>query len=204
MVSVLDNVQQLIEQGEKLTWDNFSTKNERGYPNGLSADWLVWTHHVSEAVNEIKGAKIAEAINSGLVTRLIGNGQDKFDFASNSIVNGLKAAQRVYSNQIPASDRVVSLGHNSPEQSRALEKIDEIVAAVQESNDFPGDEEAKQQIIAELSAGRRLLEASRVRVAALASTLAPPLKWLIEKAASSVVGRIATAAFEYFSGMHFF
>jgi hypothetical protein len=56
---------------------------------------------------------------------------------------------------IPASDRTVTLGHNSPEQKQALENLDELVAAVEKSNDFPGDAEDKELIVAELSAGRR-------------------------------------------------
>jgi hypothetical protein len=66
----------------------------------------------------------------------------------------------------------VSLGHNSPEQQQALEKVDEVISAVQEANDFPGDEDTKQQILAELSAARKILEAAKVRVSALSATLA--------------------------------
>jgi hypothetical protein len=66
-------------------------------------------------------------------------------------------------------------------QTKALDKIDELVAAVEATNDFPGDPEFKEQVIAELSAGRRLLEAARVRVTAIRETLGAPIKWYPRK-----------------------
>lgn len=198
----LDEIPELLEQAEKFTFANFSTKSGYGYPNAYSEDWIVWTHHVRRVVEEIGATSAAGAsIDRGLSFDLLGNGSDDFDSAINSMKSGLRAALRIYGKQVPASDRVVSLGHNSGE---ALEKVDQIIAAVQAANDLPGDEEDREQLIAELSAARRILEASKIRLQTLKSTLGPPLKWLAEKAAGSVVGKIASSAWDFFVSLHIF
>ncbi|UWU82599.1 hypothetical protein N2605_23690 [Bradyrhizobium yuanmingense] len=204
-MSGLDAIPELIEQADKFTYANFSSKSGYGFPNAFSEDWIVWTHHVRKVVEQIGPASAAgAAIDRGLNFELLGNGQEEFNSALNSIRSGLKAASRIYSEQIPASDRLVSIGHNSPERQEALDKIDEVIAAVREANDLPGDEQVKDQLIAELSAARRLLEAAKVRLLALKSTLAPPLKWLLEKAAGSFVGKAASSAWDFFAGFHIF
>jgi hypothetical protein len=104
--------------------------------------------------------------------------------------------------QVPASDRIVSLGHNSPEQAQALEKIDELVEAVKKANDLPGTPEEKERLVAELSAGRKLLEASRLRLGALRATVQPALRWILEKAAGTIVGKIAGGVWNFFTGLH--
>jgi hypothetical protein len=105
---------------------------------------------------------------------------------------------------IPASDRIVTFGDNSPEQAQALEKIDELVEAVRASNDFPSTPEDKQQVIAELSAGRKLLEAAKVRIAAVRETLQPTLRWIIEKGAGAVIGKLATRLWDLLTSLHIF
>lgn len=204
-MAALDDIPELIEQAEKFTFTNFSSKSGRGYPNAYSEDWIVWTHHVRKVVEQI-GSKTAagSAIERGLNFELLGYEKDEFDSALNSMKSGLKAALRIYSKQIPASDRLVSLGHNSPEQQQALEKVDQVIAAVREANNLPGDEDDKERLIAELSAARRILEASKVRLHALKSTLAAPLKWLLEKAAGSIVGKAASSAWDFFVSLHLF
>jgi hypothetical protein len=203
MPGVISGLPELIEQGEQFTYENFASKSTYGFPNALSADWLVWTHRVSEIVDEIEGSTIADSLERGLKESLLGNGDDNFFTAKNSILNGLRAAQKVFGEPaVPASDRIVSIGHNSPEQKQALEKIDQLVEAVKEANDLPGGPEEKEQLIAELSAGRKLLEASVVRVGALRATLQPALRWILEKAAGTIVGKIAIGVWEFFVGLH--
>lgn len=119
-------------------------------------------------------------------------------------MNGLKAAARVFPPEIPASDRVVTLGHNSSEQIEVLQKVDDLLTAVIEANDFPGTPEEKEQTVAELTAGRRLLEATRIRVGAIREVLQPKLNWLIEKAGGAIVGKLATKLLEYFITLKIF
>jgi len=149
----------LIEQGTKFTFDNFSTKSSRGYPNAYSDEWLVWTHHVNQVVSKIGQSPISNSIARGLGIELLGEGTDNFESARALIVSGLQAAWRI-NPEIPASDRTVTLGHNSPEQKEALEKVDQLIKAVEETNDFPGTTEDKEQTLAELSAARKLSQLS--------------------------------------------
>src|SRR5262249_30251491 len=131
--------------------------------------------------------------------------QVAFEAARDGILSGLRAAQRVYGKpDIPAADRIVSLGHNSPPQKEALEKIDALVAAVKETNDFFGDPEEREQVVAELSAGRRLLEAAKVRVSAIRAALQPSLKWILEKAGGAVIGKLAGDLWQYLAHLHIF
>jgi hypothetical protein len=122
----------------------------------------------------------------------------------NTILSALSAAQMVFGEPVPASDRTVTLGHNSLEQKQVLEKIDELLEAVQATNDFPSAPEFKEQIVAELSAGRKLLEAARARVAAVRDALGPPLKWILEKAGGAVIGKIAGDLWQYLEHLKFF
>jgi len=201
-----EELMELIAEGKRFTWDNFAEKDRRhGGADILSVGWLVWLSKVNELLAAMDPSVITSMIAEDSGATLVDYADDKFERSKKLILNGLEAALvRANGASVPASDRVVSLGHNSPEQEAALEKIDEVIAALQGANDFPGDEEAKEQIIAELSAGRRILEASKVRVAALSTMLAPPLQWLMEKAAGSMIGKAASAAWDYLAGLHFF
>ena len=184
-------IRQLIETGKNFTWENFSTKSSRKYPNVYSEEWLFWTHHVNEVVREVGQSTITNSIARGLGMELLGQSADSFQAAKNLIVSGLQAAARLSEAGIPASDRVVTIGDNSPEQKETLTKIDALIEAVQQTNAFPGDPEDKEQTVAELSAARRLFEAAKIRVAAVNSVLKPKLVWLTEKFAGAIVGKLA-------------
>lgn len=191
----------LIEQGEKFTYGNFSTKGSRGFPNAYTDDWLIWTYHVNELMRQLTQSPIASSIAAGLSIELLGNDDDAFVKARNMILSGLKAADRIFGQPIPASDRVVSAGHNSPEQSEAIRQLDHLIKTVEETNDFPGDPEDKERIVAELSAGRKILEASKVRIAALGATLGVALKWVAEKAAGASIGKLAGNLVDYLASI---
>jgi len=204
MAGALDHLDELIRKGESFTYENFSTKSGFGYPNGFSSDWLVWTHHVEEIRGEISSLRIGNVIRDGLNVDLLGEGPNNFAQAQSMIINALKAAQQIYGKSIPAADRIVSLGHNSREQKQGIEKVDAVIEAVTQANDLDIESDEKEQILAELSAARRLLEASKVRLSALAANLQPSLRWIIEKAAGSIVGKVASAAYDFFVSLHWF
>jgi hypothetical protein len=204
VADVIAGIPELIEQGKKFTYQNFSTKSSHGFPSAYSHEWLVWTHLVTGTVGKLEKSPISDSITRGLGMMLLGNGEEDFGRAKNSILNGLQAAEKVFGEPIPASDRTVSLGHNSPEQTQALGKIDELIDAVKQANDLPGTPEERGQLVAELSAGRRLLEASTVRLAALRETVRPALRWILEKAAGTIVGKIAGGVWDFFIGLHWF
>jgi hypothetical protein len=202
MPDAISDIHALIEQGKQFNFKNVGPKSEYGTPNALSDDWLVWTHHVAQVAGRLADSPIKSSLVSGLGRTVIGNEEYAFVAAQGLILNGLKAADRVFGQPIPASDRTVSLGHNSPEQIEALDKIDKLVAAVEATNDFPGDSDFKEQMIAELSAGHRLLQAAKVRVSAVREAIGPPLKWILEKAGGAVIGKIAGDVWQYLAHLN--
>jgi hypothetical protein len=202
----LDGIPELIEIGEQFTYENFSNKNSRGYPVAHSANWLVWIDRVAQLAGQLPDkSPITKSIVSGIGTRLLGEGSEDFDRAKAQILNGLHAAQvRQTSNSIPASDRVVTLGDNSPDQQTTLAKIDELITAVESANDFPGSPEDKEVTIAELSAARKLFEFAKVRAGAAKAALQPRLRWLMEKGATALVGILAKALWDHLTGLKLF
>jgi hypothetical protein len=187
----LSRISELIQQGQRFTFQNFASKSSRGYPNAYSDDWLVWCHYLHEVVRELGQSPAANSIAKGLHIDLLGNDEDEFAAARQQIVSGLKAAQRITFGEVPASDRIVAIDHNSPVQAEVEQKIEELIEAVRRDNDFPGAPEEKEQVIAELSAGRKLLEAAQARLSSIRATLEPSLRWIMEKGAGTIVGKIA-------------
>lgn len=96
--------------------------------------------------------------------------------------------------EIPASDRVVRIDHNSPSYREAEEALDNLEHGLQSTNEFPGEPEEKDQFIAEVSAARRLLQAARVRIVALVELLKPLLVQFVAKVKDGVIATLATAA----------
>ena len=203
MSDSLTKIHQLIETGKNFTFENFSTKSQSGYPNAYSEEWLVWTHHVNGVVREVGQSTIANSIARGLGMELLGNDEDDFQAAKNLIVSGLQAAARVFAPDIPASDRTVTIGDNSREQKETLIKIDELIVAVQQTNEYPGDPEDKKQTIAELSAARTLFKAAKV-AAAVNAVLKPKLLWLADKFTGAIIGKLAGDLLNYLAGLNIF
>jgi hypothetical protein len=200
----LTKLRQLVETGKNFTFENFSTKSRGGYPDAYTEDWLVWTHYVNGMIREIGESTITNSIARGLGMELLGNREDDFHAAKNLIVSGLQAALRIFAPDIPASDRVVTIGDNSPEQRETLTKIDALIEAVKQTNDYPGDPEDKEQTIVELSAARKLFEAAKVRVAAVSTVLKPKLMWLADKFTGAIIGKLAGDLLNYLIGLHIF
>jgi hypothetical protein len=105
MGDAISGVPELIEQGSKFTYANFSSKSPRGFPSAYSDDWLVWTYRVSRILVKMEQSPISGSIKLGLGINLLGQGEDDFQKATNSILSGLRAAQKVFGEPIPASDR---------------------------------------------------------------------------------------------------
>jgi hypothetical protein len=97
---------------------------------------------------------------------------------------------------VPASDRTVALDHNSPDYAEAVRALDEVEQALEQSNDYD-DADDKEQRIAEVSAGRRLLQATRVRGEALIALIFRGLTYLAKKFADIAIGAAATAALAF-------
>ena len=93
----------------------------------------------------------------------------------------------------PTADGAVPLNHNSGAYADAVQALEILEDALRETNDYPDDIEREQRI-AEVSAGRRLLSASRVRVRALEAVLKEPLKQLWDKFKERAIGMAADLA----------
>ena len=93
----------------------------------------------------------------------------------------------------PASDRVVDLDHNAPEYDKLIQALGDVEQALSQSNDYD-DQIDKEQRIAEISAGRELLKATRARAEALIAVIFRALSYLAKKFVDVAIGIAATAA----------
>ncbi|MBX3488734.1 hypothetical protein [Parvibaculum sp.] len=93
--------------------------------------------------------------------------------------------------EIPASDRLVKLDHNSNEYQEATHHLDELIEAVgaDRSNDF----EDKDQRLAELKAGRELLNSNTASPTKIEAVLYGSLGYLATKFADEPIGALAAA-----------
>jgi hypothetical protein len=99
--------------------------------------------------------------------------------------------QNFDSADIPASDRTVTINHNSKEYADADEAMEKLEKAIREANDFD-DPLEKEQREAEVSAARRLLKATRVSVSALVELLKPIATQYATKLKENLVGIAVT------------
>jgi hypothetical protein len=88
---------------------------------------------------------------------------------------------------VPASDRVVSLDHNSPAYKETVEALEYLKQTLDQANDYE-DVEEKSQRLAEVSAVRRLLEALRVRIEPVVALLRPLAEQIKTKLKDTLVG----------------
>lgn len=95
--------------------------------------------------------------------------------------------------EVPASDRIVSLDHN-----QAYYVADEALANIEKKllQNNEASPEDKERVIAEISAARRLMQASSIRVKALITLLSGALVWVMSQFAETAVGQAATWAID--------
>jgi len=96
------------------------------------------------------------------------------------------------SNTAPASDRTVSLDHNSAQYQAAISALDDVIANVRGDNEYGDrDSEDKEQSLVALSAGRKLFDAGRVSVEMIDTVVLRTLAYLA--GIGVAVDQIATA-----------
>lgn len=97
----------------------------------------------------------------------------------------------------PASDRLVALDHNSTEYQDAVANLGELLSEIERSNSyFEKDAETNEKILAELKAGRTLIEAKFVERHLVHRLLLSPLTYLITAFAGGAIAALATDAYE--------
>lgn len=92
--------------------------------------------------------------------------------------------------EIPASDRTVTLQHNAQSYQEAVEALDRLEELVQHTNDYD-DYDDKEQKLAELAAGRTLLKAIRVRVRAVGQVLGAAIRSLATRFGTGLINQAA-------------
>jgi DNA-directed RNA polymerase subunit K/omega len=93
---------------------------------------------------------------------------------------------------VPAADRAVTVNHNSREYADADEAMEKLEKAIHEANDFD-DPLEKEQREAEISAARRLIRASLVRVAMVVELIKPVVTKYITQVRDGIVANMASA-----------
>lgn len=93
---------------------------------------------------------------------------------------------------IPASDRIVPIDHNSEAYTNTLATLEKLQSELEKTNLAEPDE--RERGIAELSAGQRLLKAKTGRISAIFSVLGLALVWIVKKFADTAIGAIAQKA----------
>jgi hypothetical protein len=179
---------QSLEAG--LDFDKFKEEREATIQSMAGSGQLRWP----------KGREQRLGMQLQLFRRIAEDKLDAFDFSRNYMGRGVDVDEqiRLFEDQVfrpmardlrrfleerlaetseaevPASDRVVRLDHNSPKYIGAKEALETLERLLQETNDYP-DPEDKEQKIAEISAARRLLQAVRVRVKAILAVVGAAL-----------------------------
>lgn len=93
---------------------------------------------------------------------------------------------------IPASDRIVTLNHNSPDYLKTIQALENVILLLKENNKLRGDDPLDQeQRSAELDAGKILLKPRRISVKAVTAVLLGPLGYLATKFADAPLGEAA-------------
>jgi hypothetical protein len=115
-----------------------------------------------------------------------------FDPFSRDLIKYLARNQPDNSDNVPASDRVVALDHNSRSYVETNEALSTVEKLVKDSNEIsPEDKDLRS---AELAAGKTLLGAARVRLSAIVPVLIKTLKSLIKTFYEQAIGIAAGAA----------
>ncbi len=99
--------------------------------------------------------------------------------------------RRLEGGAIPGSDRFVPISHNQPIVQEIIAGLENITNQLAGVND--GDPDEKAMLSGELSAGRRLMQATHVRLRAIAEIVVKPLRWIAKKFVDAGIGEIASA-----------
>ncbi|MDI6025602.1 hypothetical protein QBK99_05215 [Corticibacterium sp. UT-5YL-CI-8] len=86
----------------------------------------------------------------------------------------------------PAADRIVSVDHNSQGYEATRDALSALEGKLEGWNELNVDDRKRMQ--AEIGAARKLLDATKVRLEALATLLVKTLKWLTVQFSETAVG----------------
>lgn len=135
------------------------------------------------------------------VFSITGNGikyvEEQLNDPSSFLANHHEAARRDEDWIIPASDRVVTLNHNSQEYRSAIVNLTDLREALNADNVYRAHNlEDHERRIADVEAAISLLQGQRVRAGAIRAVAYGTLIYLAEKFAEAPIGELAKAAWE--------
>lgn len=147
-------------------------------------------------------------IDHGLLSQRRDGDRERFEIHSSFA----KEAQEIYQNRsnesdstkkeevaIPASDRFVSINHNSEEFSEAKTALEELESRVNASNEFTASADERLAVVREIKGLRDLLDEKFIRVAAIVSATknSGVLAWLSSHVADGAIKTLAENAVKY-------
>ena len=101
--------------------------------------------------------------------------------------------------EVPASDRIVTLDHNSAEYIEAVDALKAFERAASESNEFGGlfaEPEDRIRVLSEIGSGFELLRQVRVSAQAVVELLVKTLRFVKAKLPEASLGALASKALD--------
>jgi predicted nucleotide-binding protein len=90
----IERAEQLIEEGNDFTYENFSVKSLNGYPTALTTDYITWKTKVEVFISSTfgKSSPIFELFIKTEKIAFIGNGPDQFEKLQSTIIGALRVS----------------------------------------------------------------------------------------------------------------
>lgn len=123
MSQTLDIINELIDQGEAFSFNNFHAGvSQFGYPESYSEGWIVWQSRSKTFINAKFGGDSvpAHTLERGLGIRVLGNGQDKFTNAKTLMLSALKAARASIADNVLPEIGAVKVNKNGALRSNKV------------------------------------------------------------------------------------
>ncbi|MEX0810515.1 MAG: hypothetical protein WD044_17470 [Dongiaceae bacterium] len=155
---------------------------------------------VAQAGHELWKLKLIDfevSVDHGLDDHVLARLSDSYDeiLRNLGVFSDHENGGATFADLVPASDRIVSLDHNSRDYRAAIEALDRVVDEVRRSNEYAawnlGDRDRR---LADLSAGSALLGEKRVSSNRVRWILGATLMFLAEEFAGAPIGEAAQYA----------
>jgi hypothetical protein len=194
---------------ERFPWERVEADVLENHP-GMGPDYLNWPDGVEErlgaqlnlfrklADNEIEPWQFAHqyfgTANPNINDTLHEMTEHLFDGHVGELERFLRRRLDIgiTTTSVPASDRVVPIDHNAQAYTDLSAALSEVELAAEQSNEL--NPEDRERVKAELSAGRRLLEAPVIRLNLVSAILVSSLTWLSLQFAETAVQPAIQAA----------
>lgn len=178
----------------------------------MVVDTLVEQKHINKRTETIESlgkimfaAAIGEGVQSSyevILYRITKNGIEYIESLEEKYIEKLSynisgEKEQNYQNeadQIPASDRIVTLSHNSSDYAQAIESLNAATEAIRGFNGATAYD--KEHVVGELEAARTLLKSTRVRVTAILTVALAPLYTVYHDAAAEALKPVVLQAIE--------